>query len=180
MEGERVDETYTLINRNGAREQVPFFMRQTGGLEVPYVSMHITKREVDDAWTGRIIILDPLIALFERAREVLGRPITINSGYRTPEYQKHLKNLGLRVAEDSPHCHGAALDLAIPKGQMAMDLADALKKAAQDLGLPAPRLGIRLYDFTFVHVDLVFLLFEPYARGRENPHPTAWRPGVEW
>ncbi len=67
----------------------------------------------------------------------------------------------------------------------------AYKQAARALGLPAPRLGHKLYNERFTHVDLVFMLFEPYG---SLPHPstwpeldpaqrqafTAWRPGVEW
>lgn len=172
--------SYTLVHRNGSTEELPFLMRDTEAGAVPYVSMHITKREIDDAWTGRVIIFDPLIALFEHARELLGSPLTINSGYRTRAYQNHLRSMGLRVATDSPHCLGAALDLAIPRGRMAMDLIDIFKQSARDLDLPAPRFGTRLYDYTFVHVDLVFMLFEPFTRERVNPHPQAWRPGVEW
>ena len=42
-----------------------------------------------------------------------GREITIISGYRSPEYNEHLRRLGRRVAAGSLHMAGLAIDFAI-------------------------------------------------------------------
>lgn len=170
-------DTYTLIKLDGTQEKVPFLI-QYGQ---PYVSAHIAKHEVDDNWTGEVVLFKPVIDCFEKAREILGRPIRINSGYRSEEYQKHLKAVGYQAATDSPHCKGAALDLAIPSGTTYLVLLTVLRQAAKSLGLPKPRFGYKQYGYSFVHFDLVFMLYPPYVNTNvKNPHPNAWREGVEW
>jgi hypothetical protein len=167
--------TYTLIKRDGSREEVPFLL-QNGQ---PYVSPHIAKYEVDDNWTGEVMIFEPVISCFEEARRLLGRPIGINSGYRTEAYQKHLKEIGYKAATYSPHCRGAALDLAIPTGTTYLALVTLFKQAAKNLGLPKPRFGYKAYGYTFVHFDLVFMLFTPFFT-EKNPRPNEWWEGAEW
>lgn len=167
--------TYTLIKRDGTREQVPFLIKN--GQE--YLTDHIARYEVEDRWTKEVVMFGPTLALFEEARRLLGKPIGINSGYRSPEYQKHLKEIGYKAATNSPHCRGAALDLAIPHGTTYLVLVSLLRQAAKNLKLPKPRLGYKEYGYAFVHMDLVFMLFEPYFP-EKNPCPGAWREGVEW
>ena len=167
--------TYTLIKLNGTKEQVPFLMQKGQ----PYVSKHIAKYEVEDRWTGEVEIFEPVIQCFEEARRLLGKPIGINSGFRSPEYQQHLKELGYKTATNSPHCWGAALDLAIPRGMTYLILMNAFKQAAKNLKLPRPRFGYKEYSYNFLHFDLIFLLFSPYT-DKENPCPGSWRAGVEW
>lgn len=166
---------WTLIKTDGSREEVPFLIRYGQ----PYVSPHIARHEVADRWSGEVVLLEPLIACFEEARRLMGRPIRINSGYRSQEYQKHLRAVGYQAAKDSPHCRGAAFDLGIPSGTTCLALTTVLKKAAKNLGLPRPRLGFKQYGYSFVHVDFVYMLFAPYT-GERNPHPAAWKEGVEW
>ena len=167
--------TFTLIKRDGTREEVPFLL-QNGQ---PYVAEHIAKYEVADKWTGEVIIFEPVIQCFEETRLLCRRPIGINSGYRSEAYQKHLKEIGYKAATDSPHCRGAALDLAIPTGTTCLALITLLKQAARNLGLPKPRLGYKEYGYTFVHFDFVYMLYAP-STAEKNPHPNAWREGVEW
>jgi hypothetical protein len=170
-----VSNTYTLIKLDGTKIEVPFLM-QNGQ---PYVSEHIAKHEVADRWTGEIEIFEPVIQCFEEARKLLGSPIGINSGFRSPEYQQHLKEIGYKTATNSPHCWGAALDLAIPRGTTYLALVSLFKQAARNLKLPKPRFGFKEYGYTFVHFDYVYLLFSPYT-DKENPCPGPWRAGIEW
>jgi hypothetical protein len=186
---------YTLIKQDGTREKVPFLMvkktiseiiphdyayiSKNVEKEIPYVSPHISKAEIDDNWTGEVVIFEPVIQCFEEARKLLGKSIGINSGYRSQDYQQHLKELGYKTATNSPHCLGAALDLAIPYGTTYLSLVSLLKQAARSLGLPKPRFGYKEYGYTFLHFDLVFMLFEPYT-AIKNPNPDAWRAGIEW
>lgn len=167
--------TYTLIKLDGTKEQVPFLIQKGQ----PYVSAHIAKYEVEDRWTGEVEIFEPVIQCFEEARRLIEKPIGINSGFRSPEYQQHLKELGYKTATNSPHCWGAALDLAIPRGMTYLALINIIKQAARNLGLPKPRLGYKEYSYTFVHMDFVFMLFEPYTN-KKNPCPLQWKEAVEW
>lgn len=73
-----------------------------------------------------------------------GMEINIISGYRSPEYNNHLRSLGRRVAEGSLHLHGLAVDFAIPGIR-----TEKLAKAA--VGLRAG--GVGLYP-KFVHIDV--------------------------
>jgi uncharacterized protein YcbK (DUF882 family) len=167
--------TFKLIKLDGTTEDKPFMLKN--GIE--YLTDHISRHEVEDRWTKEVVMFGPTLALFEETRRLLGKPIGINSGYRSPDYQKHLKEIGYKAATDSPHCRGAALDLTIPYGTTYLALISLIRQAAKNLGLPKPRLGYKEYGYTFVHVDLVFMLFEPYMN-EVNPHPQAWAKGVEW
>jgi len=167
--------TWTKIKRDGTQEEVLFLLQN--GQE--YLTKHIARHEIEDKWNKQVVMFEPTLNFFEEARRLLGKPIGINSGYRSQEYQKHLKKIGYKAATNSPHCQGAALDLAIPQGMTYLALVNLLKQAARNLGLPKPRLGFKEYGYTFVHTDLVFMLFKPYI-DKENPCPGAWAEGVEW
>ena len=77
-------------------------------------------------------------------RDWLGQPITINSGYRSPEHNKKIKG-----APQSKHMEGIAADIVV-KGRTPQQVFDtiemliALKKIEQG--------GLKAYD-TFVHYD---------------------------
>lgn len=180
--------TYTLIHRYGNREEVPFLIQN--GRE--YISVHISRAEFGQRdGSQKVVIYDPLIHLFEAAREKVGRPITISSGYRSEEYQRKLyeedlqKNGGkpsgqVAMPGNSPHATGAAMDLIIPAGWTAQRLAELFQETSVEWGFPKARVGWRQYlGRGFIHVDLVHMLFAPYTN-IPNPIPTAWRAGVTW
>ena len=79
-----------------------------------------------------------LIIYLQKIRDIIGRPIVINSGYRTPEYNKQI-----RGASRSQHIYGKAADIAANSIKPA-----ELAKIAENLGI----LGIGLYDWG-CHVD---------------------------
>jgi hypothetical protein len=172
-----------------------------GGPQVlPYgtqISPHIKVGvdEVASPDTGQVLLLAPLVALFETAREELGEPILIDAGFRTVAHELQLEGEGYKTTQFiSPHCIGAALDLKLlSKADPTLEngaLQDALVKAALQHEFPRPRLGHREYGEKFTHVDLVFLLFQPYGNldlaelltGIEGAEQIAidWKPGVEW
>ncbi len=178
---------YTLVKRDGTREAVPFLTVKGQS----HISDHISQGEFGQKDTGEVMIFEPLIQVFERARSILGKPILINSGYRSREYQGKLYQADLKAHQgrpsgnvakpgNSPHMYGAAMDLALPKGWTARDLAALFRRASVELGYPPARTGWRQYGGSFLHIDLVFMLFDPYLGGIKNPNPLAWLPGVEW
>lgn len=178
--------TYTLIHLDGREEERPYLIKD--GKE--YVSEHISRREFDTGSEDNCRVFEPLVELFEKVRFGIQKPIPVNSGYRSIERQEWLYSKDLaqhggkpsgKVAKPghSPHHTGAAMDLGIPQGWSADKFADLLVHTAQGMGFGAARVGYVQYGKRFVHLDLVYLLYEPYIKGRKNPHPS-WKPGVKW
>jgi uncharacterized protein YcbK (DUF882 family) len=72
------------------------------------------------------------------------KEIHIISGYRSPEYNQHLRSLGRHVAEGSLHLDGLAIDFAISGIR-----TERLAKAAMQLQAG----GVGLYQ-EFLHIDV--------------------------
>lgn len=83
-----------------------------------------------------------LLTLLENIRNHVGKPVHINSGYRSPEYNKTLKNASPR----SQHCHGKAADIWV-EGVTPKQIADIAECYLGSSG------GIGIYK-TFTHVDV--------------------------
>lgn len=168
----------------------------------PYLKVgvdHITSPD-----TGEISLLPALVDLFTEARRIHGRPIPVTAGWRSVAHALNLEAAGYKAAKlVSPHCMACALDCdALPvkdaegntittEAAVNVQIRTALAQAANRLKLPMPRFGHAAYGERFTHVDLAFLLFEPYT---PLPHPktwmelevderqrlSAWVPGVHW
>ncbi len=149
--------------------------------------------------TQEISLMGNIIRLFDKAREIYGRPIPITAGFRTVAHEEALRQAGYKIAKFvSPHSLGAALDLdARPytwktESQVNAEIQKAVRDAAKALELPRPRLGHKTYDEKFTHVDLAFMLFAPYttlAHPKDWPElspelrssfATAYQESVEW
>lgn len=83
-----------------------------------------------------------LLTLLENIRNHVGKPVHINSGYRSPEYNKTLKNASPR----SQHCHGKAADIWV-EGVTPKQIADIAECYLGSSG------GIGIYK-TFTHIDV--------------------------
>ena len=81
-------------------------------------------------------ILDPL-------REALGKPITVNSGFRSKALNSKIKG-----SKTSQHCLGQAADIKIGGPEENKKLFDLIQK----LKLPFDQL-IDEYNFSWVHVS---------------------------
>lgn len=107
---------------------------------------YFTYREFDspdDPGSGEL--MDPeFLQMLDEARHIYGRPMIINSGYRTSYWNKVLKRKGYIVAQNSAHLTGNAADIhcADPRERWAMLCA------LQQVGFHRIGLGR-----TFVHVD---------------------------
>lgn len=151
--------------------------------------------------SGEIYLLQGLVDIFSQAREKLGVPIQINSGFRTKAYQRELKRRGYKAAKISPHMHGAAFDLniqhikGIDHASRCYKLKTALEEAAYNLGLKEYfRYGCKAYNYDFLHFDIVPILFDArwkdllarlpdkfFPYGTVNPCPGNWyQGGVNW
>jgi uncharacterized protein YcbK (DUF882 family) len=72
------------------------------------------------------------------------KEINIISGYRSPEYNEHLRSIGRHVSGNSLHIDGLAIDFAIPDIR-----TERLAKAAAQFQAG----GVGLYQ-DFVHIDV--------------------------
>jgi len=112
-------------------------------------------------------VLDPL-------RESLGRPVKVNSGFRSPALNRRI-----RGAEDSQHVLGMAADLQVP-GMAVLELFQRIIR----LGLPFDQLIYEAKDATtkWVHVshdaarnrgEIRTAVFSPDGRPLKYPVVTA-------
>ena len=83
-----------------------------------------------------------LLTLLERIRAHVGKPVNVNSGYRSPEYNATLKNASPR----SQHCNGKAADIWV-EGVTPKQIADIAECYLGSSG------GIGIYK-NFTHVDV--------------------------
>lgn len=83
-----------------------------------------------------------LLTLLERIRAHVGKPIHVNSGYRSPEYNRTLKNASPR----SQHCNGKAADIWV-EGATPKQIAEIAECYLGSSG------GIGIYK-NFTHVDV--------------------------
>lgn len=88
-----------------------------------------------------IFISPELVTVLQKIRTHFGKPVTINSAFRTA---KHNKAVG--GATYSQHCYGTAADIAI-SGVAPKTVAAYARKIMPNYG------GVGTYD-TFTHVDV--------------------------
>lgn len=108
------------------------------------LSPHFRVREFHSKHdTSDIVKVDErLLTLLENIRNHTGKPVHINSGYRSPEYNATLKNASPR----SQHCNGKAADIWV-EGVTPKQIADIAECYLGSSG------GIGIYK-TFTHVDV--------------------------
>tara|TARA_R100000734_G_scaffold9777_1_gene7425 strand:- start:71 stop:463 length:393 start_codon:yes stop_codon:yes gene_type:complete len=81
----------------------------------------------------------------DEARMLAGTPFRITSGYRSEAYNEELRKRGYKASNNSSHCKGCAVDIAVNSGLQRSAIVCALAKVG------FTRIGIAK---TFVHVDL--------------------------
>ena len=85
---------------------------------------------------------DKLLQALDYVRQQLERPLSVNSGYRTEEHNKHVGGV-----PDSQHLLGNAADISIDSQEMG----DAIEYWFLDYC--GPKVGIGRYN-TFIHLDV--------------------------
>ncbi len=75
-------------------------------------------------------------------------PLLVNSGYRSPKTQEYLASIGVKVAKESFHMKGKAIDIALDtRTRVSLD-------SLKDLSLNLKLGGIGYYpDDQFIHLD---------------------------
>lgn len=89
-----------------------------------------------------IFISHNLVEVLQKIRDHFGKPVTINSGYRTVSYNKKLDG----SATQSQHLYGMAADITV-KGVKPSDVAAYAESILTQYG------GVGRYA-TFTHVDV--------------------------
>lgn len=154
--------------------------QQFRGLKDGKISDNFTWQEFD--CDGEFLLSEILIDFLQYVRRKWGKPLKINSGYRTKEKQQLLKDQGYKTATFSPHTKGMASDLETVSVSDTKHLVAVIKLCARNLKLNV-RIGYMQYlanGQTFVHVDVCP---EYYAKGKpfyEQPHAPAWEKAIEW
>lgn len=106
------------------------------------LSAHFKVREFACSDGADPVFISPeLVDVLEKIRVHFGKPVTINSAYRTPA-----KNKAVGGATYSQHLYGIAADISI-KGVTPKAVAEYAEKLLPSTG------GIGIYS-TFTHVDV--------------------------
>lgn len=105
------------------------------------VGQHFKVKEFACKDGSQVVFIDGyLVSILDILRNQVGKPVIINSGYRTPARNKEVGG-----AKYSYHMRGMAADIRI-NGMTAKEIADKLNKIIPD------GCGIIVYN-TWVHID---------------------------
>ena len=88
-----------------------------------------------------VLVAPRLVMVLESIRTHFGVPVTISSGYRTPQY-----NAKVNGVAHSQHCYGMAADISV-KGQTPAAVAAFARQLMPDWG------GVGVYK-SFTHIDV--------------------------
>lgn len=88
------------------------------------------------------VVRDELLNLLNRIRREWGKPVLVNSGYRSPEYNATIKG----AVPNSYHTKGMAADIRPDDPSLISEFQDLCLELNKDG-------GVGLYD-GFVHVDV--------------------------
>lgn len=113
--------------------------------------------------------MDPdFVAKLQELRDALGQPLSVNSGYRCPEYNASVSHTG----ENGPHVLGVASDLSAHGA-----FAARLLRAALPLGFTGFGINQKLgtpYNHRYVHLDML-PVDDPDNDDEDNaPRPWLW------
>lgn len=89
-----------------------------------------------------VLVAPRLVMVLESIRTHFDAPVTISSGYRTPQYNAKQQGASLH----SQHCYGCAADIVV-KGQTPQTVAAYARQLMPDWG------GVGVYK-SFVHIDV--------------------------
>lgn len=104
------------------------------------ISEHFKLSEFESPDTKEVKLDPALIDKLESLRELVGQPLTINSGYRTETH-----NRAVGGAEHSKHRLGQAADIKLPDGLSVDEMAILAERVGFD--------GIGKYHWG-IHVDV--------------------------
>ena len=126
---------------------------------------------------------ESLFDVINELRERVGRPVKINSGFRTVEKQKELQKTNAGAVSNSPHTWGLALDIDTKSNAETDRFVILLRQIAIDLNVKI-RIGWQQYKkdgATFVHIDVAPEMFAPGKPWEFFPNiPNVYKIAIEW
>lgn len=99
---------------------------------------NFTPKEIACRGTGKLLVNEDSLDKLQELRAEIGLPFHVNSGYRSPEYNKKVGG-----APNSFHMQGMAFDISLSNLNR-----DTMFKKAEDYGFN----GIGQYN-SFIHID---------------------------
>ena len=114
---------------------------QDGGkkLSTNFTVAEFACRDGSDA----VLVAPRLVMVLQSIRDHFGAPVTINSAYRTPQYNDKVGG-----AAQSQHCYGTAADIVV-KGKSPAQVAAYAREIMPDWG------GVGIYAKQgFTHIDV--------------------------
>lgn len=148
--------TSKIITKNGAIVPLADWQK-TKGLLPHKVGEYFFVNE----FSPNFVLHETLFEILDKVREAWGKPIKINSSYRTAEHQKSLIASGVRAATNSPHTWGLAIDVDTATAKESREMAQLIMKIVNSFGMVV-RVGYLKYikeGQTFVHFDICPLIF---------------------
>lgn len=130
------------ITENGGNNMVPVYTysKAKDGSKKLSQNFQVKEFACKDG-SDPILIAPELVTILQAIRSHFGKPVVINSAYRTPEYNKKVGG-----AAQSQHCYGTAADIAI-SGVSPKDVAAFAENLLSGRG------GIGIYA-GFTHIDV--------------------------
>lgn len=131
------------IGENGGNNMVPVYTysKAKDGSKKLSQNFQVKEFACKDG-SDPILIAPELVTILQAIRSHFGKPVVINSAYRTPQYNAR-KDVG--GAAQSQHCYGTAADIAI-SGVSPKDVAAFAETLLSGRG------GIGIYA-GFTHID---------------------------
>lgn len=126
------------VNMNGASVKV--YSKSKHGNEKVSANFKVKEFACKDG-SDPVLISPDLVTILQKIRTHFGKPVTINSAYRTPAH-----NMREGGATYSQHLYGMAADIVV-KGVASKTVAAYVEKIMPNSG------GIGIYN-AFVHVDV--------------------------
>lgn len=108
------------------------------------LSKNFRKDELDCPDCGKCKIASRLVKALQKLRDLVEKPIIVNSGYRCPEYNKKIGGVS-----NSQHVAGNAADIVI----RGMNPEEMYKQAVKIQEFREGGIGIYI-DRGFIHVDV--------------------------
>jgi uncharacterized protein YcbK (DUF882 family) len=99
---------------------------------------NFSPKEIACKGTGKLLVDERSMDMLQELRDAIGKPLFVNSGYRSPEHNRKVKG-----APNSFHLRGRAFDISNKRHSV-----DTLVSTALSIGF----MGVGYYN-TFVHLD---------------------------
>ena len=122
--------------------EINAYSRKTDGAKKLSTNFKVSEFACKDG-SDAVLVAPRLVMVLQSIRSHFGKPVNINSAYRTPAY-----NAKVDGAEASQHCYGTAADISI-SGVSVAQVAAYARQLMPDWG------GVGVYEKKgFTHIDV--------------------------